>query len=117
MNQKPLTGLRVLDLTQIVAGPYCSMMLADAGAEVIKVEPPAGEPVRTRGLVRYDQGEPISAYFLTVNRGKRSIVVDLKSEAGRRSSGRLSKTPTFCLRTSAKGQWSVLALGTTRSTN
>ena len=111
MNQKPLTGLRVLDLTQIVAGPYCSMMLADAGAEVIKVEPPAGEPVRTRGLVRYDQGEPISAYFLTVNRGKRSIVVDLKSEAGREEFRSLIKDTDLLLENFRKGTMERFGLG------
>jgi len=76
----PLEGVRVLDLTWVLAGPFASMVLCDLGADVIKVErPPAGDVARTTApLVN---GE--SCYFLSVNRGKRSIAIDLKSEAGR----------------------------------
>ncbi len=79
--QGPLLGVRVLDLSRILAGPYCTAMLSDMGAEVIKVEPPgAGDDTRLWGPP-FRRGE--SAYFLSVNRGKKSIVVDLKREAGR----------------------------------
>ena len=76
---QPLNGIRVLDLSRVLAGPYCTMVLGDLGAEVIKVESPDGD--ETRGW-----GPPFlgteSAYYLCVNRNKRSIVVDFKTEAG-----------------------------------
>lgn len=76
----PLTGVRVVDLSTALSGPFCTMMLGDAGADVVKVEPPGGDPVRGWGPPFWgDQ----SAEFLALNRNKRSIVVDLKAEAGR----------------------------------
>lgn len=74
-----LDGIRVLDLTQMVAGPLCTMLLGDLGADVIKVEPPDGDSSRGIGLNRAC-GE--SDYFLSVNRNKRSIVVNLKEASG-----------------------------------
>ncbi|MBW8784530.1 MAG: CoA transferase [Novosphingobium sp.] len=75
----PLGGVRVLDFTRVLAGPAASLALADLGAEVIKVEPPGtGDETRTFPPMR--DGE--SHYYLSVNRGKKSIVLDLKSEAG-----------------------------------
>jgi crotonobetainyl-CoA:carnitine CoA-transferase CaiB-like acyl-CoA transferase len=78
---KPLAGIRVLDLTRVLAGPFCTLILADLGAEVIKLEEP-GAPDYTRSIPPH-AGE-ISHYFLAANRGKKSISVDLKSEEGRR---------------------------------
>lgn len=76
-----LEGLRVLDLTQVMAGPYCCQILADMGADVIKVEPVgSGDSVRTSLGPRLPNGE--SAAFLAVNRNKRGIALDLKSEPG-----------------------------------
>lgn len=75
----PLNGLRVLDFTRVLAGPSASLALADLGAEVFKIEPP-GSGDETRSFPPFRQGE--SHYYLSVNRGKKSIVVDLKSEAG-----------------------------------
>jgi len=76
----PLTGYRVLDLSRILAGPICTMMLGDQGAEVIKVERPgSGDDTRTWGPP-FSGGE--SAYYLCCNRNKRSIVVDLRESAG-----------------------------------
>jgi formyl-CoA transferase len=75
---KPLEGLRVIDLTQAMAAPFCSMNLADMGADVIKVEPPTGEDMRRGSASRNGH----SGAFLTINRGKRGITVDLKQAAG-----------------------------------
>jgi crotonobetainyl-CoA:carnitine CoA-transferase CaiB-like acyl-CoA transferase len=76
----PLAGVRVLDLSRVLAGPYCSMVLADLGADVVKVERPgSGDPTRAWGPP-FREGE--SAYYLCVNRGKRSITVDLADPAG-----------------------------------
>ncbi len=81
MNQATggaLAGLRVIDLTQVMAGPFCTMLLADFGADVIKVEPPNGDSTRTMpGAIGTD-----SPSFNAVNRGKRSVVLNLKTSAG-----------------------------------
>ena len=74
---KPLDGLRILDLTRVMAGPFCTALLADLGAEVIKLEPPQGDDYRHIGP--FVQGE--SALFTLMNRGKQSIVLDLKDPA------------------------------------
>ena len=76
----PLAGLRVLDLTQFLSGPYCTLILGDLGAEIVKVEPPQGDS--SRHVPPHFVGDD-SAYFLSINRNKKSIVLDLKSEAGR----------------------------------
>jgi formyl-CoA transferase len=77
-NGGALAGLRVIDLTQVMAGPFCTMLLADFGADVIKIEPPNGDSTRTMpGAVGTD-----SPSFNAVNRGKRSVVLNLKSEEG-----------------------------------
>lgn len=81
-DAKPLRGLKVLDLTQAWAGPYCTMMLADVGAEVVKIEPPGvGDHVR-RWTVSSSKGE--SPHFIAVNRNKRSITLNLKHPDGRK---------------------------------
>ncbi len=79
MNQL-LSGVRVLDLTQFLAGPFGSMLLGDMGAEVIKIEPPGrGDPMRQMPPY-FLEGE--SAYFLSINRNKRSLTLNLKDPAG-----------------------------------
>ena len=85
---KPLEGLRVIDLTQAMAAPYCTMNLADMGADVIKVEPPGGEETR-RGSV---QRNGHSGAFNAINRNKRSLTVDLKQRAGVEIIHRLTRT-------------------------
>ena len=81
---KPLNGIKVIDLTHMLAGPYAGMVIADLGAEVVKVEPlKTGE--MTRGLLKSDPNysfKEFGAYFLTLNRNKKSISLDLKSEQG-----------------------------------
>ena len=80
-GQGPLAGIRVIDLTQVLAGPTATMLLADLGADVIKVEPPgAGDLSR---LARFAKGG-INSTFVNCNRGKRSIQIDLSTDAGRR---------------------------------
>jgi formyl-CoA transferase len=78
---RPLAGIRVLDLTRVVAGPYCTMQLGDLGAEVIKIERP-GEGDDTRAFAPPYQGDQ-AAYFLSVNRNKKSVTLDLKTAAGK----------------------------------
>ena len=80
-DKTALEGVKVLDLTQIMAGPYCTMMLADMGADVVKVEKPNGGDDTRRMGPPFIEGE--SAAFLGINRNKRSIVVDLRSDEGR----------------------------------
>ena len=75
----PLSDVRVLDLTQALAGPYCTMLLADLGADVIKIEPPAGDISRSMGPLPVDrEGCDYGGYFASVNRNKRSVVLDIK---------------------------------------
>src|SRR5689334_12813552 len=80
MNPGPLSGLLVVDLTRVLAGPYCTMMLAELGARVIKVENPQGGD-DSRRFTPFFQNK--SAYFMSLNRGKESIAVDFKNEADR----------------------------------
>ena len=76
----PLSGLRVIDLTRILAGPFCTMLLGDMGAEVIKIETPGeGDPVRRQGVIR----DGLSWYFAGFNRNKRSLTLNLRHEEGR----------------------------------
>ncbi|MGB6245786.1 CaiB/BaiF CoA transferase family protein [Gordonia sp. (in: high G+C Gram-positive bacteria)] len=79
----PLSGIRVVDLTQYIAGPYATMLMADAGATVIKVESPAGDDTRRIGPWVPAADGDVSAFHLRMNRGKQSVVLDLKSDDGR----------------------------------
>lgn len=84
MGSGPLEGLRVIDLTWMLAGPYATMLLADLGADVVKVEPPGGDPMRAVGPFRDDDTlRAYGGYFQSINRNKRSVVIDLKQPAGR----------------------------------
>lgn len=78
LDVKVLSGLRVLDLTRVLAGPYCTQLLANLGAEVLKIEPPDGDETREWGPP-FEDG--VSAYFLSVNRGKETRRIDFKSSA------------------------------------
>jgi crotonobetainyl-CoA:carnitine CoA-transferase CaiB-like acyl-CoA transferase len=96
----PLSDIRVCDLTQNLAGPYCSQILADLGATVIKIEPPGGDMARAWGPPFWGSG---SALFLSVNRGKRSIVLDLKSEAGMDVVRRIARESDVFMQASRQG--------------
>lgn len=89
---KPLEGVKVLAFEIQVAGPYCTMMLADQGADVIKIERPEGGDTARGGAprVKNDRGESQSGYFLRFNRNKRSVTLNLKSDDGRRLFGDLA---------------------------
>ena len=85
MSMKPLDDLFVVDLSRILSGPVCTMLMADMGAEIIKVEPPPlGDDSRQWGPP-FIGG--ISTYFLSVNRNKKSLGLNLKTEEGEKSSG------------------------------
>jgi len=85
----PLTGIRVTDLTRIIAGPFCTQMLGDMGAEVIKIEPPKdGDPLRAQGVIK----EGLSWYYASNNRNKKSLAVNLYSAEGKTILTQLIKT-------------------------
>ena len=99
-----LTGLRVLDLTRILAGPWATQLLADLGAEVIKIERPgAGDDTRGWGppfVAVEHEADVFSAYYLGANRGKKSVAVDFSAPADARSSLLLRNQPMSSSRTS-----------------
>ena len=89
LHPQPLRGVRVLDLTRVLAGPYCTMILADLGAEVVKVEQPqTGDDARHFGPFL---PSGLSGYFASINRGKKSIVLDLKQDGDRTTLVRLAE--------------------------
>jgi len=80
----PFTGLLVLDLTRVLAGPYAALMMAELGARVIKIEPPEGDDARRYGpFITAENGTAKSGYFMSINRGKESIALDLKKNEDR----------------------------------
>jgi formyl-CoA transferase len=108
-NNGPLAGIRVLDLTRVVAGPYCSMFLGDLGAEVVKVEQPgAGDDTRGWGPP-FAGGE--SAYFLCINRNKQSLTLDLKSKRAVEVLRELAKAADVIIENFRPGTMERLGLG------
>ncbi len=106
-SKGPLAGIRVLDLTTMISGPMATMMLAEQGADVIKVEAPG-----TGDLIRYIgcSAGGISAIFATLNRGKRSVALDLKSDDGRRDLLRLAATSDVFVQNSRPGVMDKMGL-------
>ncbi len=105
---KPLAGIRVLDLTRVLAGPFCSMILADMGAEVIKIEEP-GKGDDTRSWPPFVAGE--ATYFMSVNRNKKSVTFNLKSPAARKLFLSLVKKSDVVLENFRPGTMEKLGLG------
>ena len=103
-----LAGIRVVDATHMLAGPYCTWVLAALGAEVIKVERPAGGDF-TRQLAPFHEGE--SLYFLSVNRGKKSLTLDLKDPRGKEAFRRLAATADILVENNRAGAMDRLGLG------
>ncbi|MGW2282911.1 CaiB/BaiF CoA transferase family protein [Streptomyces sp. NPDC001770] len=112
----PLDGLLVIDLTRALAGPHASMMLADLGARVIKVESPAGDDTRSWGppFVDADDGSSVSTYFLSCNRNKESITLDLKGDEDTRLLSRLIERADVLLENYKPGALRRLGFGTER---
>jgi len=105
---KPLDGIRVLDLTRVLAGPFCSMILADMGAEVIKVEEP-GKGDDTRSWPPHISGE--ATYFMSVNRNKKSLTLNLKSPDAKKIFTGLVKKSDVVLENFRPGTMEKLGLG------
>ena len=107
----PLSDVRVIDFTQALAGPFCTMLLADLGADVIKVEPPGGDMSRAMGPHPKDRdGCDYGGYFASVNRNKRSVVLDLKTAVGRDAVFKLVKTADAVVENAKSGVMDRLGL-------
>lgn len=98
----PLQHLRVLELGSLIAGPFAGQLLGDYGAEVIKVEPPTGDPMRRWGVCHGDEG----LWWTSIARNKSSVVLDLRSPEGPPPPVAWPSPPTWSSRTSAPARWS-----------
>ncbi len=108
----PLSDVRVIDLTQALAGPFCTMLLADLGADVIKIEPPGGDMSRTMGPPPPDRkGCDYGGYFASINRNKRSVVLDIKTDAGREALFKLVKTADAVVENAKTGVMDRMGIG------
>jgi crotonobetainyl-CoA:carnitine CoA-transferase CaiB-like acyl-CoA transferase len=108
MADGPLLGFRVLDLTAVVSGPFCTQLLGDLGADVIKIEPPEGDSMRRIG--RPERGG-FTASFLNFNRNKRSVVIDIKKEQGRELVRRLAVKSDALIENNRPGVVERLGIG------
>src|SRR5437879_4948977 len=106
----PLSGVRVLDLTGVVSGPYATMFLADQGADVLKIEPIGGDITR-RSRATIDKAGEFSALFISSNRGKRSLSIDIKSEIGREVLAKLVAQADVLVQNFRPGTMERLGLG------
>ncbi|HEU0020913.1 MAG TPA: CaiB/BaiF CoA-transferase family protein, partial [Dehalococcoidia bacterium] len=109
----PLTGIRVLDATHIVAGPFCTLILADMGAEVIKIERPGtGDLSRGRGpFIQGEDGQAISARYLGINRNKKSVTLDLRNPLGKTAFENLVRQSDVLVDNWGPGAFERLGLG------
>jgi len=105
---KVLEGIRVVDLSQNIAGPHCTQLLADLGADVVKIEPPAGDPARRWGPPFWGEDSPL---FLSFNRNKRSVALDLKKDEAREALWRLVDTADVFVQAYRKGVADRLGFG------
>ncbi|XP_018356683.1 PREDICTED: succinate--hydroxymethylglutarate CoA-transferase [Trachymyrmex septentrionalis] len=108
-NRSPLNGVRVLDLTRIVAGPYCTMILGDLGAEILKIERPDGGDEARKWGPPFFQGTQESTYFMSVNRNKKSVCIDLKK--GKNIIYELAQTSDVLIENYVPGKLSSMGLG------
>jgi crotonobetainyl-CoA:carnitine CoA-transferase CaiB-like acyl-CoA transferase len=106
----PLNGVRVLDLTGVVSGPFATMFLADQGADVLKIEPIGGDITR-RSRATIDKAGEFSALFISSNRGKRSLSIDIKSEIGREVLAKLVAQADVLVQNFRPGTMERLGLG------
>lgn len=107
-TEPPLSGVRVLDLTRVLAGPFCTMILGDMGADVVKVEEP-GKGDDTRSWPPFAEGE--ATYFMAVNRNKKSLTLNLKAPEGRRILERLAKRSDVLVENFRPGTMDKLGVG------
>ena len=112
-RQLPLHGLRVLDATHIVAGPFCSLILADMGAEVIKIERPlSGDLVRGRGpFIKNEKGDEVSSRYLGINRNKKSVTLDLRNTKCKEAFENLVRNSDILIDNWGPGAFERLGLG------
>ncbi len=103
----PLDGIRVVEFCNVAAGPFCGMLLADMGADVVKVDPPGGDMLREWPPHR----DGFSENFASLNRGKRSLVLDLKKPSGRDTAIALVETADVVIENSRPGAMDRLGLG------
>jgi crotonobetainyl-CoA:carnitine CoA-transferase CaiB-like acyl-CoA transferase len=109
-NALPLAGIRVLDLSQVMAGPFCTMLLGDMGADVIKIEPPGSGDQTRRAMGFYMKGTD-SAGYLQLNRNKRSVTLDLKTSGGKQVLYELVKTADVLVENGRPGVAARLGYG------
>jgi succinate---hydroxymethylglutarate CoA-transferase len=107
-KQKPLTGIKVLDFTRLFAGPFCTMLLGDIGADVVKVEAPEGDPIRMQGPPFYKDH---AFSFLAANRNKRSVVIDMRSDEGKALAQKLALTADVIVENFRPGVMQRMGLG------
>ncbi|MFQ5988654.1 MAG: CaiB/BaiF CoA transferase family protein [Candidatus Methylomirabilales bacterium] len=105
---QPLNGIKVIDFSRVLAGPYCTMILADLGAEVVKIEEPARGD-EARGVGPFLNG--VSAYFMSINRGKRSVALDIKNAKGRDLAAQLTAHADIVVENFRPGTMERLGLG------
>jgi succinyl-CoA:mesaconate CoA transferase len=115
-DEGPLSGLRVLDLTQMLAGPFATMIMADLGADVVKIEPPRGDMTRSNPP-HLEEDEAYGGYFHSINRNKRSVVLDLKSDGGRETFLEMVEDADIVFENFKSERWTDWGCRTKRSTN